>query len=399
MLVINNVNIFYNGNNKPNSIIIPDNKISKISNPLDNLNYIVEDYSQLVDGTCLTAIPGLIDIHLHGCAGHDFCEGTQEALEAMANYELSQGIVAFCPTSMTLPEEQLAEIFANAALFKGRQDRGEVGGAKLIGINMEGPFISPEKLGAQNPVYQCNPDIAMFRRLQNAAKGLIKIITIAPELPGAMEFIDELKDEVNISIGHTNASYEITLEAIKRGANHATHMYNAMSGFNHRSPGVVGAILASSQVSAELICDGVHLHPMVVNYTHQQLVAKETDASLPVFISDSMEATGLPDGNYQLGGLDVIKKGNKATLIDGETIAGSVANLMDCLRWVVNYTELSLEEAVFASSLHPAIFLNMADEKYGLIEPGCYADLVLVDPNLNIKCVIQHGEVVYNNFE
>lgn len=397
MLVINNVNIFYNDSNKPNSIIISDNKISDISNPLDNLNYIVKDYNQLVDGTCLTAIPGLIDIHLHGCAGHDFCEGTQEALEAMANYELSQGIVAFCPTSMTLPEEQLAKIFANAALFKERQERGEIGGAKLIGINMEGPFVSPEKLGAQNPAYQCNPDVAMFRRLQKAAKGLIKIVTIAPELPGAMEFIDELKDEVNISIGHTNASYEVALKAIKLGAKHATHMYNAMSGFNHRSPGVVGAILDSSQVSAELICDGIHLHPMVINYTCQQLVAKETDEALPIFISDSMEATGLPDGNYQLGGLDVIKKGNKATLTDGETIAGSVTNLMDCLRWVVNNTELSLEEAVFACSLHPAIFLNIVNEEYGMIEQGFYADLVLVDPSLNIKCVIQQGKVVYKN--
>lgn len=399
MLIINNINVFYNGSNELKSIVISDKKIAAITNSFDSLNYLGEDEKQLVDGTQLTAIPGLVDMHLHGCAGHDFCEGTQEALEAMANYELSQGIVAFCPTSMTLPEEQLAQIFANAALFKERQDRGEVGGAKLIGINMEGPFVAPEKLGAQNSAYQCNPDIAMFRRLQKAAKGLIKVVTIAPELPGAMDFIDELKAEVNISIGHTNASYEVALKAMERGANHATHMYNAMSGFNHRSPGVVGAILSSSYVSAELICDGVHLHPSVINFSYQQLVDKYCDEALPIFISDSMEATGMPDGQYQLGGLEIIKKCNKATLTDGETIAGSVTNLMDCLRWTVNNTALSLEEAVYACSLHPAIFLNIADEEYGLIESNFNADLVLVDADLNIKYVIQQGKVVYKAIE
>lgn len=389
-MIINNINIFDSLSNEPTNILITGNKIKDINFKQSNT-----PDKQQIDGTGLTAIPGLIDIHLHGCAGHDFCEGTQEALEAIANYELSQGIVAFCPTSMTLPEEQLAQIFANAALFKERQDRGEVGGARLIGINMEGPFVSPEKLGAQNPAYQCNPDVDMFRRLQKAAKGLIKIVTIAPELPGAIDFIDELKDEVNISIGHTNASYEVALEAIKRGANHATHMYNAMSGFNHRSPGVVGAILSISNVSVELICDGIHLHPGVVNYTYQQLVAKDRDEALPIFISDSMEAAGLPDGKYQLGGLDVMKKGNKATLTDGETIAGSVTNLMDCLRWTVKNTGLLFAEAVYACSLHPAIFLNITDERYGVIEPDFYADLVLLDSDLNIKYVIQQGKVVY----
>lgn len=393
-MIIKNINIFDSLSNEPTNILITGNKIININHKQSNT-----PNQQQIDGTGLTVIPGLIDIHLHGCAGHDFCEGTQEALEAIANYELSQGIIAFCPTSMTLPEKQLAQIFANAALFKERQNHGEVGGAKLIGINMEGPFVAPEKLGAQNPAYQCNPDVAMFRRLQKSAKGLIKIVNIAPELPGAMDFIDELKDEVNISIGHTNASYEVTLEAIERGANHATHMYNAMSGFNHRSPGVVGAILSSSNVSVELICDGIHLHPAVIDYTYQQLVAKDRDEALPIFISDSMEATGLPDGNYQLGGLDVLKKGNKATLTDGETIAGSVTNLMNCLRWTVKNTGLFFAEAVYACSLHPAIFLNIADEKYGAIEPGFNADLVLVDSDLNIKYVIQQGKVVYNNVE
>lgn len=397
-MLISNINIYDSIKATRATITISGNKIVDIADCQPTLENVLDgNEQQILDATGLTAIPGLIDIHTHGCAGHDFCDGTQEALEAMANYELSKGIVAFCPTSMTLPENQLTKIFANATLFKERQARGEVGGAKLIGINMEGPFVSPEKLGAQNPEYQCNPDIKMFRRLQKAAKDFIKIVTIAPELPGAMEFIDKLHNEVHISIGHTNASYETTLEAIKRGADHATHLYNAMSAFTHRSPGAVGAILASSCTSAELICDGVHLHPAVVDFTHQQLVAKETDKALPIFISDSMEATGLPDGKYQLGGLDVIKKGNKATLTDGKTIAGSVSNLMDCLRWTVNNTELSLADAVFSCSLHPAIFLNMAAEEYGMLEPGFNADLVLLDQGLNVKYVIQQGKVVYEN--
>lgn len=395
-MIIKNINIFDSWEKKPANIFISGNKIADVYTEESKNKAVLKDDEE-IDATGLIAIPGLIDIHMHGCAGHDFCEGTQEALEAMANYELSQGVVAFCPTSMTLPEEQLTKIFANAALFKERQDRGEVGGAKLIGINMEGPFVSPAKLGAQNPAYQCKPNVAMFNRLQKAAKGLVKIVTIAPELPKAMEFIDKLHKKVHISIGHTNASYEIASEAIKRGADHVTHMYNAMSAFNHRNPGAVGAILANPNISAELICDGVHLHPAVVNFTHQQIIANTDNGGLPIFISDSMEATGLPDGKYQLGGLDVIKTGNKATLTDGETIAGSVSYLMDCLRWSHKTAGLSLIDAANACSLNPASFLELDDEKYGTIEPGFYADLVLVDADLNIKYVIQQGKVVYKN--
>lgn len=394
---VNNVYLYDSWREQSTDIIISGARIAQIENAKVALPKLEDKEQDILNASGLIALPGLIDIHTHGCVGHDFCEGTQEALEAIANYELSQGIVAFCPTSMTLPEEQLAKIFANAALFKERQDRGEVGGAKLIGINMEGPFVAPDKLGAQNPKYQCNPDIAMFRRLQKTAKGLIKIVTIAPELPGTMEFIDELHNEVHISIGHTNASYEVAQEAINRGADHATHMFNAMSGLNHRNPGVVGAVLTDSRVSAELICDGIHLHPAVINLTYQQLVAKGRDEALPIFISDSMEATGLSDGQYQLGGLDVIKKGNKATLIDGVTIAGSVTNLMDCLRWAVKNTGLTLFEAVNACSLHPALFLGVEEKQYGGIEAGSYADLVIVDADLNIKYVIQQGKVVYEN--
>lgn len=345
-----------------------------------------------LDAAGLIVMPGLIDIHTHGCMGYDFCDGTQEALENIANYMLSQGITAFCPTSMTLPEEELARIFANAALFKERQDKGEIGGAKLLGINMEGPFIAPEKIGAQNPQYLHKPDIAMFERLQKAAKGLIKIVTIAPELEGAMEFIDELHDEVHISIGHTNASYEIAMEAFYLGADHVTHMFNAMSSFNHREPGVVGAALDYRNIAAELICDGIHLHPATITFANR-LFNDEHCEGLPVFISDSMEATGLADGQYELGKLPVTKLGNKATLTGTDTIAGSVTNLMECLRWTVNNTSLTLREGIRACTYTPALSLGMSSS-YGSMGQGKYADLLLVDESLNIKHIIQNGKVI-----
>lgn len=402
MLIKNAYTILDDDERELQNLLIENNKIFDIKTNLNRKSFspskeaawqkaLLEDI--VFDAEGLIVLPGLMDIHIHGCMGHDFCDGTQEALETMANYLLSQGITAFCPTSMTLPEEELAKIFANAALFKERQDKGEVGGAKLIGINMEGPFIAPEKLGAQNPHYVHKPDVDMFRRLQTAANGLIKLVTLAPELEGAMEFIDELHDDVHISLGHTNATYETVMEAFYRGADHVTHLFNAMTPFDHREPGMVGAAMDFRNIAVELICDGIHLHPATVGFANRHFNDPHCEG-LPVFISDSMEATGLADGQYELGKQPVTKTGNKAILTGTNTIAGSVTNLMECLRWTTYNTSLTQREAIRACTYTPALSLDLSSS-YGSLGPGKYADLLLVDESLNIKHIIQNGKIIF----
>lgn len=330
----------------------------------------------------LYVIPGLMDIHFHGCVGYDFCDGTKEAICKMAEYQLENGITNICPASMTFSEEQLKDIFENAAEYSGDK------GARLVGINMEGPFISMEKKGAQNPKYIHKPDAEMFHRLQESAGGLIKLVDIAPEEDGAMEFIDAVSGEVRVSIAHTTADFDVAKEAFARGANHVTHLYNAMPPFSHRAPGVIGAACDDENVMVELICDGVHSHPAVVRTTFKMFGDDRI-----VMISDSMMACGLGDGQYMLGGLDVTVCGNKATLTREGNIAGSVTNLMNCVRTAVKQMNIPLKSAIKCAAVNPAKAIGLYD-KYGSLETGKIADVVLLDKDLNIKCVIQNGEVV-----
>ena len=278
-----------------------------------------EQDAQIVDAQGLYMIPGLVDIHFHGCMGADMCDGTKEALDIITRYEASIGVTSVCPATMTIAKDELLNVMKNAS------DYAYNGGAHLVGINMEGPFISASKKGAQAEENILHCDYEYFCRLQKAAKGLIKLVDLAPEEPGAMEFIEKAKDEVVISLAHTASDYDTAKEAIQRGASHATHLYNAMPPLNHRNPGVIGAVRDSETCHAELICDGVHIHPSVIRATFAMFGAKRM-----ILISDSMRATGLDDGDYTLGGQPVKVKGNLATLHDG-TIAGSATNLMDCV--------------------------------------------------------------------
>lgn len=336
---------------------------------------------EVIDADGLMAIPGLIDVHFHGCMGYDFCDGTIEAIQTMADYEQKNGITAISPATMTLSEEELMRISHTAAEYKSEK------GAELVGINMEGPFISMEKKGAQNPRYINKPDVSMFRRLQKEANGLFKLVAIAPEQEGAMEFIDELKDEVAISVAHTTADYNTAWEAFQRGAKQVTHLYNAMPSYTHRAPGVVGAA-TDSDCMVELICDGVHIEPCVIRNTFRMFGKDRI-----VFISDSMMATGMKDGEYSLGGQAVKVRGNLATLVVDGAIAGSATNLFDCMKFAVKKAGISLENAVKCSTENPAKSIGIFD-KYGSISVGKYANLVLVDENLNIQKVIQKGRII-----
>lgn len=368
-MIIKNVQVFTEeGKFEPGEVIIENGLFQDTASNQD----------EVIDGQGGYAIPGLVDVHFHGAVGHDFCDGTEEAIREIAKYEASQGITTIVPATMTLSEEELLHISKTAGEYKSEE------GAVLAGINMEGPFISPGKKGAQAGTHIVKPDVAMFHRLQEAANGLYRLVDIAPEVEGAMEFIEELKDEVHISFAHTLADYDTAKKGYDLGADHATHLYNAMPAFTHRAPGVIGAAHDSSHCFVELITDGVHIHPSVVRTTFDMFKDRV------VLISDSMRATGMPDGQYTLGGQAVTVKGNMATLTEGGALAGSVTNLMDCMRNAVKNMGVSLEDAVAAATINPAKSVGL-DNKYGSIKQGKVGNLVLLDQNLEIQKVILNG--------
>lgn len=339
-----------------------------------------EPSAEAADMDGLTAIPGLVDVHFHGCVGYDFCDGTHEAISAIARYQAQNGVAAICPATMTYPEEKLAGIAEAAATY-----RVEAQDAALVGINMEGPFISEAKKGAQNAAYLHEPDAEMFRRLQKKANGLFKLCDLAPEIPHAMETIEALASEVRLSIAHTEADYETTSEAFRLGARQVTHLWNAMPPFSHRAPGVIGAAADNDAVAVELIADGVHVHPSVVRQTFKMFAGRV------ILISDSMMATGLEDGEYSLGGQAVTVRGNLATLHDG-TIAGSATNLLNCVRSAVKMG-IPLGEAVRSAALNPARAIGV-EHDYGSLEPGRLANVVFLDDELNVHSIMLRGQLL-----
>ena len=349
----------------------------------ENVPDVAEDV--IVDGEGCFAIPGLIDLHFHGCMGDDFCDGTKEAIERIAAYEASIGVTAIAPATMTLPVEELVDILKVAAEYKKEATKG----ADLIGINMEGPFISPAKKGAQDERNIIPCDAEVCRRFLDASEGLVKFVGIAPEeSEKSIEFIEQMKDKVNISLAHTNADYDTAKAAFDAGANHAVHLYNAMPAFTHRAPGVVGAVADCEHVMAEIICDGVHIHPAAVRATFRMMGEERM-----ILISDSMRATGMPDGQYTLGGLDVNVVGNRATLVSDGALAGSATNLMDCMRTAVKKMGIPFETAVACATMNPAKSLGEY-ENYGSITEGKKANVVLLDDELNLKMVIKDGEML-----
>lgn len=326
--------------------------------------------AEVIDAENLYVIPGLVDIHFHGCKGHDFCEGSQEAFNAIYEYERSVGVTSICPATMTLPEKKLLEIMKEAKKF-----------SNLSGIYLEGPFVSKNKLGAQNPAYAINPDFEILEKLQNTSGNLIKIAVLAPELDGAFYFIERAKKITRLSLAHTACDYDTAQRAFNEGVSQVTHLYNAMNGINHRNPGPIIAALENKNISVEIICDGVHVHPAIIKNT-----IKIFGSDRVIFISDSMEATGMNDGIYELGGQKVFKTGKKATLRDCVTIAGSVTNLMDCVRVAVKEMNIPLEIAVKCASFNPAKSIGI-EKSVGSIEAGKIANLVALDKELNLAWV------------
>ena len=343
------------------------------------------------DGNVLDAagcyvIPGLVDVHFHGCVGEDFSDATPDGLQKIADFELSQGVAYICPAGMTLPEDQLTAICRNTAAHRKKN----AGGAEVVGAHLEGPFLCMAKKGAQNGDYLHDPDAAMLERLQNAAEGCVRLVTLAPEQPNSVEFIKAAsKMGIHVSVGHTVADYETAKAAFEAGADHATHLYNAMPPLAHRDPGVIGAAWEVPSVMPELICDGIHIHPSVVRLTFG-LFGKER----MIIISDSLRATGMPDGEYPFGGQMIEVHGNRATILGHpETLAGSVTSLMGCLRQAVSFG-IPVADAVRACTYNPARSIGI-DGRAGTLDAGKEASIVLLDEkDLSIRAIVFKGQVV-----
>lgn len=333
-----------------------------------------QDDGEIIDAEGLLVLPGLVDIHSHGAAGEDFSDGDPEGLKKILRYERSCGITSYCPTSMTFPKERLRQIFAS---IKGAQTEE---GAKVVGINMEGPFLDPAKKGAHVEKWIAAPDAAFVRELNQDADGLVRLVTLAPNMDGAEEFIKEMHEEVCISLGHTAADYDCASRAMKLGAHHVTHLYNAMQPFGHRAPGLIGAAMDDPECMVELICDGYHIHPSAIRAAFRMFGPERV-----ILISDSMRATGMENGTYELGGQEVTVKDRKAVLKDG-TLAGSATNLYGCMCKAVEFG-IPLEQAIMAVTANPARSIGIFD-RVGSIRIGKQADLLLVSENLELKRVI-----------
>lgn len=323
-------------------------------------------------------IPGLVDIHTHAAVGADASDGDPDGLVRISRYYAAQGVTSWCPTTMTLQEPELTRAMRAIRDFRRPSD-----GAKAAGVNLEGPFLSRAKRGAQNLANLHAPDAAMFRRLNDASGGLVCLVTIAPEEPGALDFIREISKTCTVALGHTTADYDTAMSAYDAGASHATHLYNAMPALGHRAPGVIGAA-RDAGATVELITDGFHIHPAVVRMTRRLFGDKL------VLVSDSLRCAGMPDGDYELGGQLITMRGGKATLKGTDTIAGSSIHLMEGLRRAVSFG-VPLEAAITAATLTPARVIGR-DAELGTLDPGKHADFVLLDRELNVRAVFIDGE-------
>ncbi len=344
-------------------------------------NVLGEPQADAVDLHGAYVIPGLIDVHNHGNSGADFSDGDYDGLVKMAEYLARNGVTSFAPASMTLPYDVLAKAFATARRLA---DKAPEGASALRGIQMEGPFFSEKKKGAQNGAYLRDPDFAAFSKLYHDCGGLVRIVDVAPELPGACEFIRQAKELCTVSIAHTDANYDEARAAVEAGVTHLTHLFNAMPALHHRKPGVIGAAAEADQVSAEIISDGQHIHPSAV-----RLAFRLFGAERMVLISDALRCCGMPDGEYELGGQAVFLKGGVARLADG-TIAGSATNLYDCMLRAISFG-IAKEDAVRAATWNPARQIGCLDV-VGSIADGKRADFVVCDENLTRKAVWLAGK-------
>ena len=355
------------------NVLIEDDRIVGLSDS-------VPDGYGIIDAKGLYISPGFVDIHTHGRNLCDTMNGTPESIDTISVNCLKTGVTSFLPTTMTQSIDQTHQAIVNCAKYMGHEN-----GAKVAGVHMEGPFIDQAHKGAQPGQYVLAPSIEAYQEMVGEHGKVIRLITIAPEQPGAEKLIHYLKAQgVTVSIGHTGATYEQAKTAFMTGVNHATHTYNAMTAFTHRAPGVVGAVFDSDEVYAELILDGFHVH-----WAAAKILIREKGVEKVCLITDSMEASGVSDGTYQLGGQEVFVKNGQARLEDG-TIAGSVLKLNVAVYNACHYLHMPIYEAVRMASYNPARSCHLM--QIGQIAPYKKADLIMFDDKIDIKWAMLDGK-------
>lgn len=368
-------------------ILVSEDKIAEIGtvDQLADRTFADTSIVTLEKGTKI--VPGFIDVHIHGAGGSDTMDATTEALKTMATHLPQEGTTSFLATTMTQSPENIVNALRNAASYQ--QNENHYGEAEVIGLHLEGPFINPSKKGAQPEKYVQEPNIALFQEWQKEANGTIKLVTVAPEMPNGMEFVKYLaENNVTASIGHTDSTYKDVKEAVAAGATQVTHLYNGMRGLHHREPGTAGAALLFDELKVELISDGIHICPEMIQLA---INAKGTDGAL--LITDSMRAKCLKNGMYELGGQPVIVGDGRATLEDG-TLAGSILKMIDSVRNMLSFTDLNLHELTKLASVNPAKQAHVFDRK-GSIAVGKDADLVVLNEDITIDMTICRGKIAY----
>lgn len=331
-------------------------------------------------------VPGFIDIHVHGGYGEDFMDASQEVLDKITSFHSTQGTTAMLATSMTSPKDRLDEVLAEVDRYRSKP----MPYAQLEGVHLEGPFFSPKWPGAQNPDHIVLPNVSWLAEWEKEYPGLIRQVTLAPEREGALEVIAWLRQQrITAALGHTDATYEEVERAVEAGLHHAVHTYNAMTPLHHRNPGAAGAVLSDPRISAEVIADGIHVHPAAISI----LAQLKQSADQLVLITDAMSAAGLEDGEYKIGDLPVIVKEGVARLKDGGALAGSTLTMIRGFRYLVQDVGMSLNAASRAASLTPARLLGI-DHRTGSLAAGKQADIVLLNQELGIQGVWVKGRLI-----
>lgn len=380
-MLIKNVTIYQETDHHFGHLSIENGKIKKIYR--DEPSELAQD-TLVIDGAGLNLLPGFIDTHIHGAAGADVMDATDEALTKMASYLVSEGTTSFLATTITQSDQQIEAALSAVANFNH-----QVKQAELIGVHLEGPFVEKAKAGAQPAQYIRKPDLELFNKWQSIAQGKIKTITMAPEHDEDGTFIQALREQgINVSAGHTDASFADMKKAVSVGVNQLTHLCNAMNGIHHRDIGAVGASFLLDQLKAEIIADGIHIDPAMLAIIYQNVGSDRL-----ILITDAMRAKGLPDGDYELGGQPVKVAEGRAVLEDG-TLAGSILNMIDGAKHLLQIQGVTLSDIVKMASVNPAKQIGVFERK-GSIATGKDADLLLVDDQLNIHYTLCQGKIAY----
>ncbi|MFC4076382.1 N-acetylglucosamine-6-phosphate deacetylase [Salinithrix halophila] len=336
-------------------------------------------------------VPGMIDIHIHGADGADVMDATPTALETIASALPREGTTSFLATTLTQAPHRIEQALSNAAAYRKKEPAP--GKAEMLGIHLEGPFISKKRAGAQPTTHIHPPDLSILKQWQALAEGAIRIVTLAPEEPGALALIHWLREaDILPSIGHSDATLAEMDEAVRAGALHVTHLYNGMRGIHHREPGVAGAALLRDELTAELIADGIHCRQEMIELAFRMKTRERL-----ILITDAMRAKCLKNGTYDLGGQSVLVEDGKATLPDG-TLAGSILKMGDAVKNMIRYAGCTLEDISYMTAVNPARQLGVFDRK-GSIAPGKDADLVILDPNFSVAATFCRGQLSYEKKE